>query len=480
MAGQSSPRLVATGAVSADFAITSDAVAIGSAPGNDLVIADKTVSRRHATITRQNTIYELADLGATNGTSVNATRITAPVELKDGDEISFGTAIFRFHNPARLSSRSGRSRGLSAFAIIAVGIVAGAFAITQYLVNFDRLQEAAESSSAPALSGSNAIASANAAPSLAIAATPGSWSPVSTLSSSPLPTPPAAAATSDYESSPAADDLWLLPLNRYRKSAGLTPVAANARFSRGDYLHSRYIVRNYGKQIAAHVNLGPEMHFEDPSKSWYSKEGQAAGRAGDVDEMWNPRGNAAPSWAIDNWMQSPFHRLPILNPHLHSVGYAFDCEDRVCIASLNLNSDVDPVLSAPAPLAAPIEYPPNGASIDVRSFDGEWPDPLTSCPGYSLPSGFPITLQLGPLVNPGISNYSLKRTMPRLAALDACVFDGNSYNNPDPGTQAMSRNQLVNFGAIVMMPRVPLTPGFYSVSIDAGGHEYSWSFAVER
>ena len=136
-------------------------------------------------------------------------------------------------------------------------------------------------------------------------------------------------------------------------------------------------------------------------------EGAAAGRAGDVDEMWNPRGNAAPSWAIDNWMQSPFHRLPILIPGLHTVGYGYYCEGVVCIAAMNLG-DVDPLLSAPASSATRIEYPPDGASIDMNSFDGEWPDPLASCPGFSVPAGYPITIQLGEMVNPGITERFLE------------------------------------------------------------------------
>ena len=479
MAVRYNPRLVSAGAASADFAIAADTVAIGSAPGNDLIIADATVSRRHATITRLDSRFHLADLGATNGTCVNGSPISAPVELKDGDEIRFGAAVFSFANPARVPTRSARSRAVTAVLVGALVFAAG-FGITQYLINFDRLQEAVEYPSAPSAGGGNSAVSSNSAPSPATGATPRAIAPAGSPSSSPLPAPAASSDTDAHESSPGADDLWLIPLNRYRKSAGLAPVTANPRLSRGDYLHSLYIVKNFGKQIAARVNLGPEMHFEDPSKPWYTAEGLAAGRAGDVDEMWNPRGTAAPSWAIDNWMQSPFHRLPILNPHLHSVGYGSVCEDGVCIAALNLNSDVDPIVSAPAPLSAPIEYPPNAAAIDMNSFDGEWPDPLASCPGYSLPAGYPITIQLGPMVNPGISSYSLKRTAPTPAAIEACAFDGNTYINPDPGTQSMTRYELANFGTIVMIPRAPLALGSYSVSIIAGGHEYSWSFAVGR
>jgi uncharacterized protein YkwD len=465
----SNPRLVPAEVSSAPFELAANETAIGSAPGNDLVVGDPTVSRRHATITRLANRVRLADLGATNGTYVNGSRISGPVDLNDGDEIRFGAAAFRF--AAAAPARGADAPVKTVVTAIALVFAAG-FAITMHIVNFDRLQEAAELS--PVTSAADGNSSHVAGPT-AIATAGREAS-----SSFATPAPAASFGTADHESNRATDRLWLDPLNRYRQSAGLPPVTANPRFSRGDYLHSRYIVKNYDKRLAARENLGAEMHFEDPSKPWYSVEGAAAGRAGDVDEMWNPRGAASPSWAIDNWMQSPFHRLPILNSHLHSVGYGYDCEDAVCIASLNLDGDVDPVLSAPSPSAAPIEYPPNGASIDMNSFDGEWPDPLASCPGYSLPAGYPITIQFGSTVNPGITSVSFKRTTPRPAALETCAFDGNTYNNPDPGTQKMVRDQLLNFGAIVIMPRAPLARGTYSISIVAGGRDYSWSFSVER
>src|ERR1700678_4234010 len=147
MAAQYKPRLVSVGATPVDFAITQDLVAIGSAPGNDLVIADTTVSRRHATIAHLDGLARLADLGSTNGTSVNGARIAEPVELNDGDEISFGNALFRFSNPVIAPARNARSSYVITFIVIALLVGAAAFGINQYLVNFNRLQEASETPS---------------------------------------------------------------------------------------------------------------------------------------------------------------------------------------------------------------------------------------------------------------------------------------------------------------------------------------------
>jgi hypothetical protein len=84
------------------------------------------------------------------------------------------------------------------------------------------------------------------------------------------------------------------------------------------------------------------------------------------------------------------------------------------------------------------------------------------------------------MVNPGIASVSFRRTSPAPAKLETCAFDGNSYRNPDPGTEKMARYQLINSGAIVIIPRIPLTRGTYAISIVAGGRDYSWFFSVEH
>jgi len=70
-------------------------ITVGSQEGNDLVLADATVSRCHAELTRTPDGYRLRDLGSTNGTYVNGVRV---VEAFLGDEatLTFGQAPVRF------------------------------------------------------------------------------------------------------------------------------------------------------------------------------------------------------------------------------------------------------------------------------------------------------------------------------------------------------------------------------------------------
>src|SRR5262245_41414803 len=46
-------------------------IAIGTNPGNDLVLTDPSVSRHHCVIAVKPRGYQLADLGSTNGTAVS-------------------------------------------------------------------------------------------------------------------------------------------------------------------------------------------------------------------------------------------------------------------------------------------------------------------------------------------------------------------------------------------------------------------------
>jgi DNA-binding winged helix-turn-helix (wHTH) protein len=67
-----------------------------------LTVDATTVSRRHARITVLRGVAKIEDLNSTNGTFVNREAATAPVVLKDGDEVSLGSASMRF----RVSDRS--------------------------------------------------------------------------------------------------------------------------------------------------------------------------------------------------------------------------------------------------------------------------------------------------------------------------------------------------------------------------------------
>lgn len=68
---------------------------VGRKPGASLCIPSPTVSRDHAEITVVERGLLLRDLGSTNGTFVNGTRIQQPCVVHHGDLLQFGQVIFR-------------------------------------------------------------------------------------------------------------------------------------------------------------------------------------------------------------------------------------------------------------------------------------------------------------------------------------------------------------------------------------------------
>ncbi|NTX50158.1 sigma 54-interacting transcriptional regulator [Myxococcus sp. CA051A] len=74
---------------------SSERLTIGSAPGNDLVLSDPTVSRFHAELERKPGGYRLRDLESTNGTRVDHVRVTDAFVV-DGSTLAFGNTTVRF------------------------------------------------------------------------------------------------------------------------------------------------------------------------------------------------------------------------------------------------------------------------------------------------------------------------------------------------------------------------------------------------
>jgi phosphoserine phosphatase RsbU/P len=69
---------------------------LGRNPDCDIVLAPKSVSRKHAVIVHKVAGYELKDLGSTRGTYVDGQKISGPVVLKDGDAIQMGELLLNF------------------------------------------------------------------------------------------------------------------------------------------------------------------------------------------------------------------------------------------------------------------------------------------------------------------------------------------------------------------------------------------------
>jgi pSer/pThr/pTyr-binding forkhead associated (FHA) protein len=79
-----------------ELVLTEPVTRIGRGLQSDLVIEDRTVSRRHALVVLREGSATLHDDNSLNGTWCNGERVTEGVELQDGDVIALGAATLRY------------------------------------------------------------------------------------------------------------------------------------------------------------------------------------------------------------------------------------------------------------------------------------------------------------------------------------------------------------------------------------------------
>src|SRR5208282_2600782 len=451
-------RLVAIGGLQPRvYQLEAGKTAIGSAKDNDIVIDEAAVSRYHAVIRRSLGRYSVADLESTNGTFLNGNRIRNPSPLKPGDDLRFGSTRFAF-----LAKRGGIFRGAQKVgAIVAIGAILFAigFAAMRYHI---RTPEPADSGSpVPTVSAGESASDGS--------------SPAPSGSSGAEGARPAAAIAPD------AGPEWLTLLNWYRRLCKLAPVSEDSRLSAGDHAHVQYLLTNYSDTLRSGTLPGEEMHLEREGSPGYTPEGADAGKQSDVDFMYwhGAKPSGLVNFAILDWISGAFHRLPLLNPNLHRIGYDDFCGEGLCVAALNAIQGADPPRTGNL-YASPVEFPPDGAEVNLRTFTNEWPDPLTSCPGYASPTGLPVTLTLGSFVAVQLESFNVRRVAPdgAEAKVDACGFDAATYENPDAAAQSAARGVLHGNGTVVVIPRRPLERGdTYKISMTANGKSYDWKFS---
>jgi hypothetical protein len=78
----------------------SGATVVGRDQSAGLVIDDPESSRRHASLSVEGMTVTVEDLGSTNGTFVNGTRLLVAQTLEPGDKLRIGTTVFELHGPA--------------------------------------------------------------------------------------------------------------------------------------------------------------------------------------------------------------------------------------------------------------------------------------------------------------------------------------------------------------------------------------------
>lgn len=259
---------------------------------------------------------------------------------------------------------------------------------------------------------------------------------------------------------PPGED-WIEVVNEYRAAAHLPPVDQDPAWNLHAFRHAEYMART-----------GVVGHAEDPSSPYYSVEGSQAGAQSNVASSSDV--HATDRAFVEQWMTAPFHQIGILDPRLATVGYGVfrDPSTRPrATAVLNILAG----LTGPAATGV-VTFPGDGTSIRLRAFPGgEYPDPRTACEGYGRNVvGAPLLVLL-----PNGNETVLEATLSRAGqALELCRFDGTTYTAPDAAAQSLGRAILAARNGTVLLPRQPLDPGWYAVTVRTTARTLAWSFMV--
>ncbi len=256
----------------------------------------------------------------------------------------------------------------------------------------------------------------------------------------------------------AARQSALDSLNAYRRQAGLPALTADPALAEAAEAHAWYTLFNFGQPSQA----GLGVHTEDAALPGFT-----GATFIDRDVAAGYKGNRAaevinhvytPAAAVAVWVDSVYHRFPLLDRETATVGYGDASIGVLAVAVMDIGF-------GPASKAQPVVFPPDGARDVPAAFAGhEIPDPAPA--GTRYPVGYPLTLVVG-------SGSDLAVQSSRLLAADGKEVPGFTLL---PGKQ-------VNGGEWCFMADDPLRTGAsYTAEVigTLDGQPFSkrWSFTV--
>ena len=247
-------------------------------------------------------------------------------------------------------------------------------------------------------------------------------------------------------------------LNQIRAQAGVAAAANDAALAEAAEAHSYYFLFNYGQPQLA----GLGIHSEDPSLPGYVGSngllrarhfGYQGTRGSEViNHVYTPQA------ALQVWVDSVFHRFPLITPETQAVGYGEAQLGILSVATYELGL-------GPPGTADPVVYPAPGQRDVAPAFTGnEIPDPVPQ--GGQYPVGYPVTLEVG-------SARKLEVGSGRLIGPDGQVVPSYVLN-PGEGVDTMEW---------ALLAKQPLKPGAtYTAEVigKLDGQDWSkrWQFTV--
>jgi uncharacterized protein YkwD len=241
-------------------------------------------------------------------------------------------------------------------------------------------------------------------------------------------------------------------INVFRKIAGLNPVTLDPVLSKGCQAHADYLVTNSGHPSTE----GLGGHDEDPKLPGFSEEGRRAGKSSDISFGVEPLG------AVDGWMATFFHRVPMLDPDLTRVGFGSARDKREgWITVLD-------VLNGRG-WSAPILCPGDQQKDVLLAYKaGERPDPIPE--SKDKKAGYPVTV-----------------TFPRSAVVKGATAKLTDEKNQEIACWLSSPEKSVHAelqrNTVCLIAKEPLQPNTtytatVSATVDGAAWSKAWTFTT--
>lgn len=233
--------------------------------------------------------------------------------------------------------------------------------------------------------------------------------------------------------------------NEYRREVGVQTVDLDYDLSRGCQLHADYLKDN---SVSLNV-VGLSAHSQDELNPLFSEEGFSAAQSSIIYE------GVAPVDAVDRWMRTFYHRIGLLDPNLHYVGYGSSGSYQVMDV---LRGRIRGKYSA----EYTVSYPQPGAVDIIGRFENEIPWPV---PGDDS-LGIPITVEFF-----GPEEYSFD-------SVEAWLQDISNESIVPTHLQYPGKPLLDDWdlpGVIALIPADPLESGHsYRVHVSAIVNREPW------
>ncbi len=243
-------------------------------------------------------------------------------------------------------------------------------------------------------------------------------------------------------------------INVHRQAAGLELLTVDPALTKGCAAHAAYLVTNVDQPSAQGLGL----HNEEPKLPGYSKEGERAGKASVI--YLGKEGTDA----VDGWMASLLHRIPLLQSRLRKIGYgaAMGGPARVTVV-LDATNGLGPGRDAPVVL-----YPVDGQKDVPRLFEPEIPDPIPD--SVDKKAGFPVTA----IFSEGALVKDVKASLKDADGKEAAIW----LSTPEkPAAADYQRNTV---GLIAQEPLKPSTTYTVTIAARVTGKPWlrTWSFTT--